>query len=100
MLVDTTQAVGWLPVDASRFAFTVCGGYRWLLAPRGTAYLTVQAELLDSLIPRTAGWYAGARPWESIYGTPCGWLPMLAASTYRLPGTPGSVRHRHWSCSP
>jgi len=70
VLVDTTQAVGWLPVDASRFAFTVCGGYKWLLAPRGTAYLTVQAELLDSLIPHTAGWYAGARPWESIYGAP------------------------------
>ncbi len=70
VLLDTTQAVGWLPIDASRFAYTVCGGYKWLLAPRGTAYLTIQAELLDSLIPHTAGWYAGARPWESIYGAP------------------------------
>jgi len=70
VLLDTTQAVGWLPIDASRFAYTVCGGYKWLLAPRGTAYLTVQGELLDSLVPHTAGWYAGARPWESIYGGP------------------------------
>ena len=70
VLLDTTQAVGWLPIDASRFAYTVCGGYKWLLAPRGTAYLTVQAELLESLIPHTAGWYASTRPWQSIYGAP------------------------------
>ncbi len=80
VLLDTTQAVGWLPIDASRFAYTVCGGYKWLLAPRGTAYLTIQAELLDSLIPHAAGWYAGASPWESIYGAP---LRLAADSPLR-----------------
>jgi selenocysteine lyase/cysteine desulfurase len=35
VLLDTTQATGWLPVDAKRFAYTVCGGYKWLLAPEG-----------------------------------------------------------------
>ncbi|MGI8535039.1 MAG: hypothetical protein ACR2K2_00805 [Mycobacteriales bacterium] len=62
--------MGWLPIDAGRFAYTICGGYKWLLAPRGTAYLTVQADLLDDLVPHTAGWYAGRHPWDSIYGTP------------------------------
>ena len=33
--LDTTQAVGWLPVNASRFAYSACGGYKWLLSPRG-----------------------------------------------------------------
>jgi len=47
VLLDTTQAVGWLPVDASRFTYTVCGGYKWLLAPRGTAYLTVRPQMWD-----------------------------------------------------
>jgi selenocysteine lyase/cysteine desulfurase len=70
VLLDTTQAVGWLPVDASRFAYTVCGGYKWLLSPRGTAYFTIRPELLDELIPHTAGWYAGDDPWSSIYGAP------------------------------
>lgn len=70
ILLDTTQAVGWLPIDATRYAYTVCGGYKWLLSPRGTAYLTVQPDLMDALLPHTAGWYAGAQPWESIYGTP------------------------------
>ncbi|MBR7837795.1 aminotransferase class V-fold PLP-dependent enzyme [Actinospica durhamensis] len=70
ILLDTTQAVGWLPVDASRFAYTMGGGYKWLLAPRGTCFLTVQPELVDALIPHTAGWYAGAERWDSLYGGP------------------------------
>jgi selenocysteine lyase/cysteine desulfurase len=70
VLLDTTQAVGWLPVDASQYAFTVAGGYKWMLAPRGTAFFTVQPEYLDELTPITANWYAGTDPWDSIYGTP------------------------------
>ena len=70
ILLDTTQAVGWLPVDASRFAYTACGGYKWLLSPRGTAYFTINPALIDDLTPHHAGWYAGDDPWSSIYGGP------------------------------
>lgn len=70
LLVDGTQAVGWLPLEASRFDYTVTGGYKWLLAPRGTAFLTVRAEAAAELLPHAAGWYAGAQPWQSIYGSP------------------------------
>ncbi|HYP46965.1 MAG TPA: aminotransferase class V-fold PLP-dependent enzyme [Propionibacteriaceae bacterium] len=70
VLLDTTQAVGWLPVDASRFTYTVCGGYKWLLSPRGTAYFTVQPGQQDALTPHHANWYAGEDPWSSIYGGP------------------------------
>ncbi len=70
VLLDTTQAAGWLPIDASRFAYTTGGGYKWLLAPRGTCFFTVQPQLADRLVPHTAGWYAGAEPWSSIYGGP------------------------------
>lgn len=70
VLLDLTQAAGWLPVDASRFAYTVCGGYKWLLAPRGTCFFTVRADAADDLVPHSAGWYAGAHPWDSIYGSP------------------------------
>jgi selenocysteine lyase/cysteine desulfurase len=69
-LIDTTQAVGWLPIDASRFSYTTGGGYKWLLAPRGTAFFTVQPELVDDLVPVAAGWYAGEDRWTSIYGSP------------------------------
>jgi selenocysteine lyase/cysteine desulfurase len=84
VLLDTTQAIGWLPVDASRFAYTVCGGYKWLLTPRGTAYLTVQADLLDALVPHAAGWFAGEDPWTSIYGAPL----RLATSARRFDVSP------------
>jgi selenocysteine lyase/cysteine desulfurase len=70
VLLDTTQAVGWLPVDARRFAYTVDGGYKWLLAPRGTCFFTVQPDLADELVPHTAGWYAGGERWDSLYGGP------------------------------
>ncbi|HYI37762.1 MAG TPA: aminotransferase class V-fold PLP-dependent enzyme [Thermoleophilaceae bacterium] len=67
-LVDTTQAAGWLALDASRFDYTVCAAYKWLLSPRGTAFMTVRPERMDELVPAAAGWYAGELPWESVYG--------------------------------
>jgi selenocysteine lyase/cysteine desulfurase len=70
IMLDLTQANGWLPIDASRFAYTVCGGYKWLLHPRGTAFMTVQRDLLDDITPHSAGWYAGGDRWNSIYGSP------------------------------
>lgn len=84
VLLDTTQAAGWLPVDASRFAYTVCGGYKWLLSPRGTAYFTIRPELIGGLTPHTAGWYAGEDPWTSIYGGPL----RLAAGARRFDVSP------------
>lgn len=84
ILLDTTQAVGWLPIDARRFAYTVSGGYKWQLSPRGTAFLTIQRELLDELTPNNAGWYAGAERWSSIYGAPL----RLAADARRFDVSP------------
>ena len=70
MLVDVTQAAGWLPVDAGGFDITVCGGYKWLLAPRGTSFMVLTEQAAAGLVPHAAGWYAGADRWDSIYGTP------------------------------
>jgi selenocysteine lyase/cysteine desulfurase len=55
---------------ASVADYTVCGGYKFLLAPRGTAFFTVRPDRLETLTPFLAGWYAGAEPWSSIYGGP------------------------------
>jgi selenocysteine lyase/cysteine desulfurase len=67
-LCDTTQAVGWLPVDASAFDATICHAYKWLCSPRGAAFLSVDSNFADHLVPHTAGWYAGDDPWASCYG--------------------------------
>jgi selenocysteine lyase/cysteine desulfurase len=84
MLVDLTQAVGWLPVHAGDFDLTVCGGYKWLLAPRGTAFLTVTEAAAELVQPHAAGWYAGEDRWSSIYGTPL----RLAADARRFDTSP------------
>ncbi|MFP3915024.1 MAG: aminotransferase class V-fold PLP-dependent enzyme [Actinomycetota bacterium] len=70
VLVDATQAAGWLPIDAGRFDYMLVGGYKWLMCPRGTAFLTLRAEHDEALRPLLAGWYAGDEVWGSIYGPP------------------------------
>ncbi|SDO40496.1 Selenocysteine lyase/Cysteine desulfurase [Nakamurella panacisegetis] len=84
LLVDTTQSAGWLPLDCSAFDFVVCGGYKWLLSPRGTAYLAVHPGAMDTLRPLAGGWYAGEDPWDSIYGSPL----RLASSARRFDLSP------------
>jgi selenocysteine lyase/cysteine desulfurase len=83
-LVDLTQATGWLPVQAGRFDWTVTSAYKWLLAPRGSAFMTVRPERLAETTPHWAGWYAGEDPWESIYGLPL----RLASDARRLDVSP------------
>lgn len=69
-LADATQAAGWLPFCADDYDVTVTGAYKWLLSPRGTAFMSVRPAVLERVRPLYAGWYAGADPWESIYGLP------------------------------
>lgn len=83
-LIDLTQAAGWMDVDASRFDATVCAAYKWLLCPRGTAFLTLEPELHESIRPLAANWYAGQDPWASIYGLPL----RLAANARRFDVSP------------
>jgi selenocysteine lyase/cysteine desulfurase len=68
--VDVTQAMGWLPLDCSRFDYTGCAAYKWLLGPRGTAFFTIRPERRDDLVPHAAGWYAGEDVPASYYGGP------------------------------
>jgi selenocysteine lyase/cysteine desulfurase len=83
-LADATQAAGWLPITAGEVDVLVAGAYKWLLAPRGTAFMTVRPEVHDRIVPIHAGWYAGEQPWESIYGGPL----RLAASARRFDLSP------------
>lgn len=83
-LIDATQAVGWLPLAWSDFDFVAVAGYKWLLSPRGTAFLYVRPERLAQLRPNAAGWYAGEDVWNSIYGPPL----RLARTARRLDVSP------------
>ena len=55
-------------MDASADDITVCGTYKWLCSPRGTALLTVRPEVAARMRPLFAGWYAGESIWDSVYG--------------------------------
>jgi selenocysteine lyase/cysteine desulfurase len=70
VVVDATQACGWLPVDASRIDLLACSAYKWLCSPRGTAFASIRPELQEELTPAAAGWYAGEDPHTSYYGPP------------------------------
>ncbi|MEV6673150.1 aminotransferase class V-fold PLP-dependent enzyme [Streptomyces sp. NPDC051162] len=78
-LIDVSQAAGWLPVDAAAHDYTACVGYKWLMCPRGTAFLTVPEDL-GGLVPVFAGWVSGEDPWESCYGR----VEPMAASARRF----------------
>ncbi|HXD64260.1 MAG TPA: aminotransferase class V-fold PLP-dependent enzyme [Solirubrobacteraceae bacterium] len=69
-ICDATQAAGWLPIDAGRFDALVCGAYKWLMSPRGSAFLTVSDRLLADALPHSAGWYAGEDVHTSYFGPP------------------------------
>jgi selenocysteine lyase/cysteine desulfurase len=83
-IVDGTQGCGWLPVDATRFDFFVVHGYKWLMSPRGTAFLYVNPEQREGVRPVSAGWYAGEDVHDSYYGPPL----RLAESARRFDRSP------------
>jgi selenocysteine lyase/cysteine desulfurase len=83
-LVDATQACGWLPLDASRFDVVVCAAYKWLMSPRGTAFMSLRRERLAETIPWAANWYAGEEVHSSYFGPPL----RLAHDARRLDTSP------------
>ncbi|GIG66837.1 aminotransferase class V-fold PLP-dependent enzyme [Phytomonospora endophytica] len=70
VLYDGSQAAGWLPLPVGDFDHLVVAGYKWLLGPRGTAFMTGTPRALSSVTPLAANWYAGNDIWDSIYGPP------------------------------
>ncbi|MET8427467.1 aminotransferase class V-fold PLP-dependent enzyme [Nocardia sp. NPDC004860] len=70
VLFDVSQAAGWLPVRDTGADWIVSVGYKWLLGPKGTAFLAGTPAALDDLSPLAAGWYAGYNPWETVYDGP------------------------------
>jgi selenocysteine lyase/cysteine desulfurase len=68
VVVDASQACGWLPFDAGLADVVVVAGYKWLMNPRGTAYAYLSPAVRDRLRPIAAGWYAGADVHASFYG--------------------------------
>ncbi|MFF4468750.1 aminotransferase class V-fold PLP-dependent enzyme [Streptomyces sp. NPDC001599] len=85
-LIDASQANGWLPTAADDFDFVTAVGYKWVLCPRGVAFLVVPQDLgaAAGLTPLFAGWATGEHPWDSCYGP----VEELAHSARRFDESP------------
>lgn len=81
-MVDATHAAGWLPFDPLSFDFVFVAAYKWLLCPRGVAFMVVNSDVDIPAV--NAGWYSGEDPWASIYGGPL----RLADSARRFDTSP------------
>jgi selenocysteine lyase/cysteine desulfurase len=87
VVLDATQALGWLPLRLDWADVVVCAGYKWLFSPRGAAWLAVHPDL--TLAPLHAGWFVGEDPWSTVYG-----LPLRPARTARgLDSSPVWLAH-------
>jgi selenocysteine lyase/cysteine desulfurase len=69
-VIDVTQAVGWKRLDLGWVDVTATAVYKWLLAPRGTAWMSLSNRMSGLMTPHAANWYAGEEPWSTIYGLP------------------------------
>jgi selenocysteine lyase/cysteine desulfurase len=69
-VVDATHAIGWLPLDASRFDAVACACYKWLMCPRGTAFMVLDEALGERMTPHQAGWFAANDPLTDQFGPP------------------------------
>jgi selenocysteine lyase/cysteine desulfurase len=69
-VIDITQALGWKNVTLPWADVTVAAVYKWLLAPRGAAWMSLSERVSSSMTPHAANWYAADEPWSTIYGLP------------------------------
>jgi selenocysteine lyase/cysteine desulfurase len=69
-VIDITQALGWKLLDVGWADVTAAAVYKWLLAPRGTAWMSLSDRVSRLMTPHAANWYAGEDPWQTIYGLP------------------------------
>jgi selenocysteine lyase/cysteine desulfurase len=70
VVVDATQACGWLPVDAGGIDALACHAYKWLCSPRGTSFMALAPELRERIRPDQASWWSGEDRHASYYGPP------------------------------
>ena len=92
LLLDATQSASWQPLEATGADYVVCAAYKWLMSPRGSAFLAVSPEAADTLRPLAPGWYAGDDPWANCYDrvrfpesarrldTAPAWLPFVGTA--------------------
>jgi selenocysteine lyase/cysteine desulfurase len=90
LFVDATQSLGALaaPPPEARPDYLAVHGYKWLLAPRGAAWLAVRPDRVGELRPLLPGWKSAADGYfgpvdyasgAAALDTSTAWLPWIGA---------------------
>ena len=69
LVVDASQALGWLPLSVDGVDALVAHTYKWLMSPRGATLGYLSPRLQERCRPSAAGWYAADDVHHSYYGT-------------------------------
>ncbi|MEY8013776.1 aminotransferase class V-fold PLP-dependent enzyme [Mycobacterium servetii] len=88
VLIDVSQAAGWQPLQLHWAEFVVGAAYKWLLAPRGAAWMAVRRDALADVVPQVANWFGAEDIWSGLYGLPL----RLARDARRLDLSPVASR--------
>ncbi|MCM2391512.1 aminotransferase class V-fold PLP-dependent enzyme [Streptomyces albipurpureus] len=88
-LVDASQSAGWLPLRAGDWDYTVTGGFKFLLCPRGVSFLTLTEEAQNEVAPIHAGGFAAADLSDAPYGP----VKHLAPSARRYDEPPAYLAY-------
>lgn len=87
VVLDATQSLGWYDGPIGWADAVVASGYKWLLSPRGSAWMSLSDALAGELTPLAASWFAGEHPLDSLYGLPL----RLAGSARRFDYSPAWI---------
>jgi selenocysteine lyase/cysteine desulfurase len=103
VLLDVSQAAGRQPLQLDWAEFVVGTAYKWLLAPRGAAWMAVRSDALADVVPHVANWFGAEDIWSGLYGLPLrlggdarrldlspAWFSQHGAAS-RSRGWPGSI---------
>lgn len=90
VLIDVSQAAGWQPLQLHWAEFVVGAAYKWLLAPRGAAWMAVRRDALADVVPQVANWFGAEDIWSGLYGLPL----RLARDARRLDLSPAWFSQR------
>ena len=70
LFVDATQSLGALAIPLDGIDYLAAAAYKWLLSPRGAAFLLVAPERLGEMRPLQPSWKTPADPYRDYYGPP------------------------------
>ena len=80
VFLDATQSAGALRIELEHVDLLGTAAYKWLLAPKGAAFLWVRDGLEERLTPLAPGWRGVHEPYAGYYGGP--WRPAQGALRY------------------